>query len=515
MKAKIIRNKNLVFLIIGLLITLSITARPQTLENKENEIKINWIEKDLVTYSEEVDFVKYEIEIKPMINLRPFPLYRGMHPAIATNGQLILVGYDDLNRPEGTEFIVSSNGGRTWTEGIGWRLGESEYASIDHWADNRFIGTITPDPLDSGELSILDFYDVTDPYTWFAGFWNFEPFYFDFQDIQFAACDNNMEDWRVGFWSWSGYCGDNGYDLDKCPMIFFLRKDGYGTISHNNIENCSRPASDIDKFNSLHYAVWQIYNQTTGLNDIFFRIDSTDYIPPNYPDVISGIIVSGINHENIDICAHKDNVIIVAESDGSIVAYYTLDGINLNILLKSVEIGSGTNPRITEKEDGAIVIFVKNDVLFITSSSDGGASWSTPTQFSENTVVNGYHEADISEAGVVYTDTDGMIYFEPELEWQGQHVSISEISGGVGVTVEVENIGDTDVEDVPYTITATGGLLGMINKEVQGTVSVPKEGSTTISFPPIIGLGQVSIKANVESASKTVIATQILVYTSI
>ena len=512
MKGNTFAIRAISLLIVGLMIAMSAAATPETSESKEIETNISWNIAEEQTITKQADFVKPAMIKETPENALPIPLFEGMHPAIAASGSSIMLGLDDIDM-QGTWFSASSDAGETWTDAGGWEFGQTEYASIDHWAGTRYVGTMTPDFSTSGQVILCDFVDATDTNTWLGAAWDWESYnFYDFFDIQFAAGDDSMEDWRLGFWAISGYCGYDTYDLNNCPLVQYPTGPDYATISWYIVEGCTRPASDVDKVAGQHYAIWQMYNASTGLNDIFIRIDNTDYNPDSGTDSIGGMITTGINNENMDICANDDNVIIVTESDGTIFAYYSLDGFDS---FEAVEIDQGANPRITETEDGAIVTFVKGGMLYSTTSSNGGASWGSPTQLSEGSVYDDYHEADISEAGAVYTGTDDIIYFEPGVGGARPIITIGEISGGVGVTVEVENIGDADAEDVPYTLTATGGLLGMINKQAEGTISVAAGSSTSVSLPMIIGLGAVTIEVSVESASETVEGTQILFFTSI
>ena len=94
-------------------------------------------------------------------------------------------------------------------------------------------------------------------------------------------------------------------------------------------------------------------------------------------------------------------------------------------------------------------------------------------------------------------------------------IEIGTISGGMGISAEIKNTGSADANDVSYSISATGGILGKINKADSGTITVTNGGQEIISLPMIIGLGKVSITVTAGSASKTIDGTQILVYTII
>jgi outer membrane protein assembly factor BamB len=76
---------------------------------------------------------------------------------------------------------------------------------------------------------------------------------------------------------------------------------------------------------------------------------------------------------------------------------------------------------------------------------------------------------------------------------------VGDIQGGFfGVKLDITNTGDTDVEDISYTMAVTGGLLGLINKEVNSSITILEAGTTdTIKVSPIFGLGKLHVTATV------------------
>ena len=92
-------------------------------------------------------------------------------------------------------------------------------------------------------------------------------------------------------------------------------------------------------------------------------------------------------------------------------------------------------------------------------------------------------------------------------------IEITGLSGGIGVTVDFTNTGTGDGVDIPYSIVATGGILGMIDKQAEGTVNIPVGGTDSIQLPMIIGLGKVFIEVEIGSATQSGEATQILFFT--
>ncbi len=82
-------------------------------------------------------------------------------------------------------------------------------------------------------------------------------------------------------------------------------------------------------------------------------------------------------------------------------------------------------------------------------------------------------------------------------------LSITVPTGPIGVSTSVKNIGENPATNVEYELTVIGGILGLINKTITGTVTElaigAEEGFTT---GLILGLGSVdiSISANAENA---------------
>jgi len=58
-------------------------------------------------------------------------------------------------------------------------------------------------------------------------------------------------------------------------------------------------------------------------------------------------------------------------------------------------------------------------------------------------------------------------------------------------------------------------ILGLINSEDSGMISIPAGGETTISLPMIIGLGSITVSVNAGLASSEVEGTQLLIFTNI
>jgi len=89
------------------------------------------------------------------------------------------------------------------------------------------------------------------------------------------------------------------------------------------------------------------------------------------------------------------------------------------------------------------------------------------------------------------------------------------IKGGLGVKVEITNNGTTDLTAIPWEIHVEGGILGMINKTVNGTVDISAGKSVTVKTGMLLGFGPISIIAKVAGEEQSVTGTQILIFSMV
>ncbi len=515
MKGKIFGIKVLTLLIMGLMISVSATA---VVDTEEQNFKILMKSIDLPAQSlnmKATEITPAKTLDKDLFTADAIPLFEGLHPAIASAGTNIMIGFDALDW-SGTYFSASPDGGQTWSDGGGWDLGATEYPSLSHWAGNRFIGTVSPDYTTSGDVSLLDFVDCTDINTWLGASWDWSTHdFFDFVDTQFSAGDDSFEEWRIGFWTLSGYVGYGDYDNTDCPLTQYPTDDGYATISWYDVEGCTHPANDMDKANQLNYGVWELYNESSDAHDLFIRMDPFDYNPDDGSNPMAFSLVTGEDNQNPDVSAENDNVIITVEAGGNILCYYSTNGFT-SFDVSTIDTGASA-PRIVHVDDNeAICTYSKGGSLYSSVTDDGGATWSAGQVISDSDILYGWHEYDVGPAGAIYAGTDDIVYFEPDIGGSAKPlITIDSISGGIGVSAVIKNVGDADATDVPYTMTVTGGLLGLINKEVEGTIDVAADGEETISSGIILGIGAITITVEVGLASETVEGTQLLIFTMI
>ncbi|MBU0498155.1 MAG: PQQ-binding-like beta-propeller repeat protein [Candidatus Thermoplasmatota archaeon] len=105
----------------------------------------------------------------------------------------------------------------------------------------------------------------------------------------------------------------------------------------------------------------------------------------------------------------------------------------------------------------------------------------------------------IADDTVYMADMNGYVYAIAD------QLKIAEISGGLfSISAGVQNIGDSTLTDVDWSIECLGGMLGLINQVDEGTITSLTSGTTdTVRALPIFGLGTVSIKVTVSMTGMT------------
>jgi PKD repeat protein len=86
------------------------------------------------------------------------------------------------------------------------------------------------------------------------------------------------------------------------------------------------------------------------------------------------------------------------------------------------------------------------------------------------------------------------------------------ITGGIGVSVVITNLGAEDATNVPWLIHVDGGLLGLIQKVAEGTVNVSAGSSTMVKTGMFLGVGPFAITVRVGAVEKTGLGMQIVVF---
>jgi len=85
------------------------------------------------------------------------------------------------------------------------------------------------------------------------------------------------------------------------------------------------------------------------------------------------------------------------------------------------------------------------------------------------------------------------------------------ITGGLGVNLKITNNGTINATSVPWQLHVQGGILGLINKTVNGTISIPAGGTISVGKLMLFGFGPITITAKVADEEKTATGWQIII----
>ena len=140
-------------------------------------------------------------------------------------------------------------------------------------------------------------------------------------------------------------------------------------------------------------------------------------------------------------------------------------------------------------------------------ASDGAAGDEFSVRFDldgETALIGACHDDDNG------TDTGSAYVFTKS----GADLTFS-IAGGLGINLKITNNGLVNASDVPWQIHVEGGMLGMINKTVNGTIDIPAGDTVTVSTGMLLGFGAISITAKVTDEEQTETGTQLIIFSMV
>jgi hypothetical protein len=342
----------------------------------------------------------------------------------------------------------------------------------------------------------------------------------------------------LGDWWWDGTTALNPVDVDPSWAAGFYY-DGGSILK-------TAQASQPEMATGNHvYMVMQSFNG--AYSNISFKATVTDLNPSSptflftsgggpggmdkYTDIevwpIKQLFVA-VDATDPEIGAKGDVVAVVFDQAGDVKCSTSIDG-GGNWSTSTVATGA-SYPAAYVAENKIYCAYVKDGNLFYTASSDNGATWGTPTQINDQpgTVVAQPGTIDIGAAGFVWTDNRNSgkkdiyyEYMEMEPPVQVPKLEITKISGGIGVSATIGNTGDAPATNVQWTIKVTGGILGRIDVNGNGTIAslaVGGEGSGKTKM--ILGLGTISVQVTAtcdegSTATLTKAGKQLLIFSSI
>ena len=89
------------------------------------------------------------------------------------------------------------------------------------------------------------------------------------------------------------------------------------------------------------------------------------------------------------------------------------------------------------------------------------------------------------------------------------------ITGGLGVKAEITNIGTMNATGVPWQIFVEGGMFGLINKTVNGTIDIPAGKTVTVKSGMFLGFGPIEIAVWVADVVQVTSGNQFIVFTTV
>lgn len=505
-------------------------AQPKTIERTEYS-PVKSVKTAGLIGKDEMKVQKLEVPVKtiPTVSGIDVPIANSpdpeKHPAIAkvSGGDMIFGLYDSGTSIFDSDilFALSLDNGATWESVAGLTTEDAieDYPALDYWGhDTTFFGTFKPDPVegDGAQQYLIQVDDPTgDPSSWNITYWSWADSYpyRDRREPSIACYDGNNIDWWYGVMVCVG-TRDERVDM---PIFNYMNyaDEGSGWSSYWDAWQGSAHATiDIDRSTGLFYAAVDWYNATTQTRDIVLM--SSDCKDLESDDVynISWVMGNAMDEETYPTVAAVNNYIyVIAQYDQmaigqqDLVCYHSSNGGTTwerNMITTSPD--NELYPSVAAYGDTATCTFTKNGNLYMTFTTDGGATWSEPEKINDNdgSVIAEYHNANIIQGGdVAWMDNrDGQsdIYYD-NVGTPSALITITEVKGGFGVTATIENSGGVAGEQVPWSIIFDGSVF--VGKEKTGTVDIAAGASTKIKTGLILGIGSVGVTITAGSATQS------------
>ena len=220
-----------------------------------------------------------------------------------------------------------------------------------------------------------------------------------------------------------------------------------------------------------------------------------------------------------DVSGDGDHLIVAYVKDGNVVAKYgtcAAGTYDPGFALQDVTIATGAScPAVYMEGSNVYCVYVKDGNLFLITSEDYGATWGTPEQKNDEdgTVSNEKNTADVHSNGMVFTDTrngNKDIYYSSFVAGAVPEVVIESITGGIGITATLKNVGTATAENFDWSIVSDG--LVFLGGEKSGKATLEPGDTIQVKTGLMLGFGGIDITVKADQATKTASGTLLLFF---
>jgi hypothetical protein len=431
-------------------------------------------------------------------------------------------------------ITISTDGGNIW-QPFHFDWGEYNTNPAVTFSGNRAVAGWIHDPsvLEANPLIYIieEEGDLTDPAGWQYSSWYWQDYNaFNWHDLDLAGCLPYEE--KPFFWGIGSFIGSVEHEdwtfATEAPFIMTDYSDiwpdlglyifGMSPITQWN--NSLTSSVDIDQSTENGYLVCDFLNISDETYDIGILEAPIPTLWENnvvwyYYEISGGASTSYINP---DISVSEGLGVVACETNENgnqdIICFYSQNGFNTTTkIFIANSPDDETNPSIVSHEGEVQCTFIKNGNLFVTISTDNGETWSEPQQINDEsgTVIAGWSSSDLTTGGyTVWTDDrngNSDIFFDTITGVANPIIEITDIAGGFGVSVVIENTGTGDATDVQWSIDVEGGLV-LLGGHTEGIIPILIAGDNiSIKTGFVLGLGSVTITASADEVSSTATGT--------